>query len=69
MHRRRDGTTHQAGEPVVVEAVYAELLLIDGPAAALRLDAVLAGEVFGEELLGNQSGVWSLKAGAGPACG
>jgi len=54
---------------VVVEAVYAELLLIDGPAAALRLDAVLAGEVFGEELLGNQSGVWSLKAGAGPACG
>ncbi len=60
VHRRRDGAADRAIEPVVVEAINAEFPLIDRPAATLRLHAVLAGEMLGEELVGGQAGDWRL---------
>ena len=49
LHRSRHGTTNQTIEPVVIAAFGAELPFVDGATATGCLDAILGGQVFGEQ--------------------
>ena len=48
-HRGRDGVADHAVEPVVVVRLRAHLPLLDLAPASFGLDAVLGGEMLGEE--------------------
>ena len=50
-HRRADGASRRAVQPVVVRALRLQFPLVHPPAAPLGLHPVFGGQVFGEQLM------------------